>query len=477
MASTYKTLITTVGSAKIAAAISSGSTVNISTMALGDGAGNPTTPDVSQSSLVREVYRANLNSLTVDPDNPNYMVAELVVPSTTGGWTVREAGLFDNAGNLIAVANFPQTYKPVLAEGSARDLVIRMIIEVSSTSSLTLEIDSSVVLATRQWVSDNFSLVSAMPGGTTGQILSKKSNSDADFAWVSPSDGLNILVNVITEKQVLAADQKAVTLSICTTTGVAVYVAGLRLTTDEYTIVDTTHITLLKSYADGTSIVFAQNEPANKGDYLAVESYFSEIKEQGATAQATARANLGLNDTSSTMLSVLDLLYPVGEILITHRTGAPNTWAGAWQNFGTWEAYAAGKVLVGMDSSDSSFNALDETGGSKTVTLTSSQMPGHSHSVSGQSGTTSSIGDHSHDYLDRTYPSESTQAQGKGDYVLMGHNGYRPIPGGIPTSTLAAGKHSHSFSISSTTTGGAGGNQAHSNLQPYQVVFMWKRTA
>lgn len=156
----FFTVLTNVGSAKISNAVAQGQTINVTEMALGDGAGNATTPNQAQIGLVRQVYRAQLNQLSTDPANPNHVIAEMVVPSGQGGWTVREVGLYDVDGDLIAVGNFPETYKPQLAEGASRDLVVRVIIEVSSTASIQLKIDPSVVLATRGYVDGKTSIAS-----------------------------------------------------------------------------------------------------------------------------------------------------------------------------------------------------------------------------------------------------------------------------------------------------------------------------
>ena len=331
----YKTLITSLGAAKIAAAIASASTVNLYEMALGDGNGNPTEPAVTQSALVREVYRAQLNSLTADSLNPNYLIAEMVVPVDEGGWTVREVGLYDNAGALVAVGNFPDTYKPVLSEGAGRDLVVRMYIEVAQPGAVSLTIDPSIVLATRQWVSDNFTLAIVLPGGTTGEVLRKASNADGDFEWWDPTSGANIIVNTVQETQTLAAAQTAVTLAVTTTVGVALYVEGIRLHPDDFTIVNETDITLATSYPADSQLLAVQNEPLGSFHFLSVTGRLSEIESAGPTAQLEARENLGIPEQSATVTAVLQALYPIGELLITRRAGSPNSWLG----FGTWERY------------------------------------------------------------------------------------------------------------------------------------------
>ncbi len=150
--STYFCILTSLGAAKMANATALGEVVEFSQMALGDGGGSLPTPDQSQPGLVNEVRRAALNSVEIDPDNPTWIVCEQVIPADVGGWTIRETGIYDTDGDLIAVGNFPETYKPVLEEGSGRTQTIRMVIQVSNAATVTLKIDPSVVLATREYV-------------------------------------------------------------------------------------------------------------------------------------------------------------------------------------------------------------------------------------------------------------------------------------------------------------------------------------
>ena len=186
MAATYYTLLTTVGQAQIANAIMLSQKVNLTHMAVGDGNGNPTTPNENQTSLVNEVYRAQVNQLSTDPDNASYLIAEMIVPTNVGGWSVREVGLFDSDENLIAVANFPETYKPKLEEGSGRDLIIRIILQVRNAEAITLKIDPAIILASQSWVIENFSKGKLFPGGRQGQVLTKLSDHDGDTAWQIP---------------------------------------------------------------------------------------------------------------------------------------------------------------------------------------------------------------------------------------------------------------------------------------------------
>lgn len=152
MTAKYYTLLTEVGAAKLANATALGVPLKLTHMAVGDGGGTLPTPNSKQVALVGEKRRAALNSLSIDPQNASQIIAEQVIPESDGGWWVREIGLFDEAGDLIAVGNCPESYKPQLAEGSGRTQTVRMVIITSSTDSITLKIDPSVVLATRGYV-------------------------------------------------------------------------------------------------------------------------------------------------------------------------------------------------------------------------------------------------------------------------------------------------------------------------------------
>ncbi|EPS8351909.1 phage tail protein [Escherichia coli] len=161
MATKYYAVLTNVGAAKLANATALGAQVEITQMAVGDGNGALPTPNPAQTALIHELRRAPLNSLSIDPNNANQIIAEQVIPEDVGGWWIREIGLFDKDGDMIAVANCAETYKPQLQEGSGRVQVVRMILIVSSTAAVTLKIDPSVVLATRQYVDDQIIQVKA----------------------------------------------------------------------------------------------------------------------------------------------------------------------------------------------------------------------------------------------------------------------------------------------------------------------------
>ncbi|AWN69528.1 phage tail protein [Escherichia coli] len=148
----YYAILTNQGVARLANATMLGSKLNLTQMAVGDANGVLPTPDPAQTKLINQKRIAPLNLLSVDPNNQSQIIAEQIIPENEGGFWIREIGLYDDEGVLIAVANCPETYKPQLQEGSGRTQTIRMILVVSNTEAITLKIDPSVVLATRQYV-------------------------------------------------------------------------------------------------------------------------------------------------------------------------------------------------------------------------------------------------------------------------------------------------------------------------------------
>ncbi|EFB6432494.1 phage tail protein [Escherichia coli] len=153
----YYAILTNQGAARLANAAMLGSKLNLTQMAVGDANGVLPTPDPAQTKLINQKRIAPLNLLSVDPNNQSQIIAEQIIPENEGGFWIREIGLYDDEGVLIAVANCPETYKPQLQEGSGRTQTIRMILVVSNTEAITLKIDPSVVLATRKYVDDKIS--------------------------------------------------------------------------------------------------------------------------------------------------------------------------------------------------------------------------------------------------------------------------------------------------------------------------------
>ncbi|MDX7752440.1 phage tail protein [Aeromonas caviae] len=154
MSAIYFAILTDAGQAKMANALALGVPLKITHMAVGDGNGQPVTPNAAQTALVREKRRSPINTLFQDPTNQSQLVAEQIIPEDVGDWWIREIGVFSEDGTMIAVANTPDTYKPLLSSGAGRTQVIRIVLIVSDTSAVELKIDPAVVLATRKYVDD-----------------------------------------------------------------------------------------------------------------------------------------------------------------------------------------------------------------------------------------------------------------------------------------------------------------------------------
>ena len=189
MANEFFTILTATGRNKLAAATATATPLTLTQMAVGDGDnGAYYSPTEAQTALKHEVWRGAINHLAVDANNPNWIVAELVIPDNVGGFYIREVGLFDSAGAMIAVGKFPESYKPTLAAGSNKQLYVRMILEVANTSAVTLLVDPSVVLATRQYCDDNLTIL--------GQPVRWKT-MDGTFATVTAQLAFDIVAAAV----------------------------------------------------------------------------------------------------------------------------------------------------------------------------------------------------------------------------------------------------------------------------------------
>ncbi|WP_235909095.1 phage tail protein [Proteus terrae] len=187
MSAKFFALLTVIGANKLAKATALGTTLKITQMAVGDGGGTLPTPDTQQTKLVGEKRRAGLNTLFVDPKNDSQIIAEQVIPENEGGYWIREIGLFDDEGSLIAVGNCPETYKPQLQEGSGRTQTIRMILTVSHTESVELKVDPSVILATREFVNDAIESASKQTMAEVAKIYATKTELSTGLSKVQGS--------------------------------------------------------------------------------------------------------------------------------------------------------------------------------------------------------------------------------------------------------------------------------------------------
>lgn len=194
MSQTYFAILTAVGEAKLANAAALGVPLQLAVMAVGDGNGNLPVPNRLQTALVREVYEAPLNELKIDPANASQIIAEMVIPETEGGYWLREMALKDAAGDLIAVANCPPSYKPEMAEGSGRTQVLRMVLIVSSTAAVQLKIDPSVVLATRAYAESLITVhMAAADPHKQYRLRGAFTNLNANTALAAAHEGVIVL--------------------------------------------------------------------------------------------------------------------------------------------------------------------------------------------------------------------------------------------------------------------------------------------
>lgn len=314
----YKTLHTLYGLQRMAAAAAAGVPIALTEIAVGDGNGNPTLPDAAQTQLVRERFRAAVNRVYQDPALLTRFTAELVIPASAGGFTLREVGVFDADGSLFVVGNLPETYKPTDADGAYSDTVIRVEFRVDNADVIVLQIDPNIIVATQTWIINNINAATLIPGGTTAQVLAKHSNADGDTAWVDPST-VNVTVNTVEEKQTLAADQTVVDLARVNTRGLAVYVDGWRLGVDDWIPDETlnTRFALVASYPDGTELIAVQNEPTgNAPAPLERSRNLADVADA-----ATSRANLDVYSRAES-----DQKAPPSEIAWFARATAPAGW-------------------------------------------------------------------------------------------------------------------------------------------------------
>jgi hypothetical protein len=178
----YYTILTSYGKQKLAEAQASGTTLQLTEFAVGDANGSYYAPNETQTTLVNEVYRAQINRITTDSNNPNWIIIEGIIPADQGGWTIREVGVFDADGNLVLIGNYPETYKPVLTQGAGNDLYVRIIMEVENIEAVELKIDPAIVLASRKYVDDEIITHNAdeTSHNIPGQISTAINNHDSD---------------------------------------------------------------------------------------------------------------------------------------------------------------------------------------------------------------------------------------------------------------------------------------------------------
>eukprot|EP01013_Petalomonas_cantuscygni_P040034 TRINITY_DN71783_c0_g1_i1.p1 TRINITY_DN71783_c0_g1~~TRINITY_DN71783_c0_g1_i1.p1 ORF type:complete len:465 (-),score=119.78 TRINITY_DN71783_c0_g1_i1:299-1693(-) len=445
---TYKTIHTNYGLTRLAEAESTGTPINIPHMAVGDGNGNQVEPSENQTELVRERYRDAVNRVYQDPADNTRFTAELVVPASEGGFTLREVGVFDDQGNLFVVGNLPDTYKPAAAEGSFADTVVRVEFLVSNADIVTLQVDPNVAVATQSWISNKITAGTLIPGGTTGQQLVKASNADGDVVWQDP-DVQNITVDIIDEIQTLADGQTQVDLVSTTTYGLAVYIEGVRINrgagTDQWDPDPTieTRLTLGKAYPAGTEIYLVQNEPSGSAPApLERNKNFSDLQ-----SKATARTNLDVFSKSE-----VRQMAPPGKYGLFFQSSAPTGWlkanGAAVSRTAYADLFAAIGTTYGSGDGFNTFNLPDMRGvfargldggrgldsGRTLGSYQADDLKSHGHT-----GTTTKNGSHTHPYSRSNYENDNSGP------ISLGADG------DVETHyTSPAGLHDHDLNINNT---------------------------
>lgn len=177
----FYTILTNVGKAKVANAALLSSNVILKTLKVGDGNGAYYNPTEEQKDLKNVVYTCNVGSVSIDKDNTNWIVAETIIPGSVGGFTIREVGLFDTEGDMIAIGKYPETYKPVVANGASKDLNVRTIFEVSNAASVNLSINPSIIIATKEDIENLQKQVTKNTEDLTGKANTKHTHSKTDI--------------------------------------------------------------------------------------------------------------------------------------------------------------------------------------------------------------------------------------------------------------------------------------------------------
>lgn len=413
---TFKTIHTNYGLTRLAEAESTGTPINLTHMAVGDGNGNPVEPTEGQTELVRERYRAEVNRVFQDPADNTRFTAELVVPASEGGFTLREVGVFDDQGGLFVVGNLPDTYKPAAAEGSFADTVVRVEFLVSNADIVSLQVDPNVAVATQSWISNNITAGTLIPGGTTGQQLVKASNADGDVQWQDP-DVQNITVDIIDEIQTLADGQTQVDLVSTTTYGLAVYIEGVRINrgagTDQWQPDGTieTRLTLGRAYPAGTEIYLVQNEPSGSAPApLERNKNLDDLQ-----SKPVARTNLDVHSKAES-----NAAGQAGDIKYTARNSPPTGWIkanGAAISRDTYaDLFAAIGTTYGSGDGFTTFNVPDLRGvfvrglddgrgidsGRAIGTYQADDLKSHGHT-----GTAEEAGSHRHGYSRSDYENDN----------------------------------------------------------------------
>ncbi|MBS0924013.1 phage tail protein [Providencia sp. JGM181] len=519
----YFALLTTYGEKVLAEATALGTKIELTHMSVGDGGGSLPAPDTKQTKLINERRKAAINTLFIDPLNPNQIIAEQVIPENEGGWWIREIGLFDKSGALVAVANCPETYKPLLVEGSGRTQTIRVVLIVSHTESVTLKIDPTVVLATRKYVDDAIEVldkrikaltakdVGAVPatdvvqstGQSTNQVMSQKASTtaiaDAKKAGTDAQSTANSAVSAAKNAQSTAdsantnANNRVPSSSIVQITGQSTsQIMSQKAVTDAVasakkagTDAQTTANSAVSAASAAQSTANTAKSAADSANTNANNRVPSSSIVQ-TTGQSTSQIMSQKAVTEALQSAVnLNTIYPVGIVVWFAQNKNPNT---LFPNT-KWQ-YIGENKTIRLAKADGS-NIL-QSGGKDSITLVAGQLPVHAHSFS---ATTSSAGGHNHNrgsmeidgqfaavrrggnqnntlsgaFTARTNWNAGTSYGGGDDagglWTFKGSSGWSGV-------TSDSGVHTHTIS---GTTGNAGSGSAIDITNAFITLMGWYR--
>ncbi|WP_107942983.1 phage tail protein [Metasolibacillus fluoroglycofenilyticus] len=297
----YGTIITNIGLAQIANAQVTQQKVGLEHIALGDGNGSYYIPTANQSALVNEVWRGPVSNVTIDPANDNRIIIEGLIPTTAGGFTIREIAVFDDQNQLIAVGQYPEKYKPQLSEGVAEETLIQFVIETNNADAVELSIDPTIIIASREYVDEKVASVSAGLVQLEEDFTTHLDKDDNPHNTTKAQVGL---ANVTNDAQLKKSGDTA--------TGRMVFNAGFR------TLNENNIIMSAGSVANKDGLIFT-----NSLDFLSNSANAYGFK-FATTGMGTPNGNLHIGMVKGNSPDVLDLLLKItyqGEILVkdTHR--------------------------------------------------------------------------------------------------------------------------------------------------------------
>lgn len=470
----YKTIYTRRGAQQLIQASTTGQAIRLTEMAVGDGAGNVTVPTPTQTTMVRERFRAGINRIYQDPADNTRFTAEMVIPATVGGWTMREVGVFDSNGTLIMIGSLPESYKPQPDEGAYSDVIVAVDFFLTSDAVINISFSPDTIVVNQTWLVNNWTAKQLIPGGTVGQVLGKESNADGDYIWQDPSVA-NVTVDTVAETQTLAANQVTVDLTLTTTYGLAVYIGepgtgGVRIPRQtgangwQPAPNNPTRVVLGKSYPAGYVFQGVNNEPAGSAPApLERAKNLSDVLDV-----TTAQNNLQVY-SGSKVESLGRQWAPPGAVLPFCRSTAPLGWlkanGAAVSRTAYPELFATIGTTWGAGDGFNTFNLPDlrgefirgwDDGRGLDANRVIGTVQGWAIEAHAHSGTTNGGGNHQHtattDVQGNHAHSISGSTNASGDHI---HGAWTDAQGNHAHRawTDAQGEHSHSFPLTNDTGG------------------------